>query len=161
LLETLLATPLSSQEIIQGQSAAVRKAITAPVVTFLALLFLPIVISMAGSLAGANGLSASPSMPGLMFAGTLTVGLLLDLLAIHWFGLWLSLRMKQPNYAAPLTILCVVILPSAGCAACCVATLVTDLIFFLVGYNRLQEDLRRTLARPHDSQAAPPARFRL
>ena len=94
----------------------------------------------------------------LFFAGTLSLGLFLDLLAIQWFGMWLSLKMKRPNYAAPLTILFVVILPSAACAACCVATLVTDLVFFLVGYNRLQEDLRRTLAGPFDGQAAPPPR---
>jgi len=147
LLELLLYTPLTSREIIDGQSQAFQKVMLAPVASFLGLLYVPGLIRLLWTLA----IGARPSwdLIGPLWAvgGGLTLSLLLDLLAIRWFGMWLSLKVKNPTYATGLTILFVVILPSTGCAVCCVFTLLSDLVLFLVGYTQCQQDLRRSLAR--------------
>jgi len=156
MLETLLHTPLTSLDIIRGQAQAFRQVATPPVAVFLGLLYAPALVHLVWGLAGGNTTGRSPSVLGLGFGGGLTLTLLLDLLAIQWFGMWLALKLKNPSYAAALTVLFVVILPSAGCAVCCVATLLSDLVFFLVGYVQLQNDLRQMVARQYEVVAGNP-----
>ena len=165
LLELLLCTPLTGQNIIFGQSLAFQKVALAPLGVFVGLLFSPYLLLTGWNWMIGNGLSQAPVSEWVTswgFGGSVTLCLLLDVLAIRWFGIWLSLKLKNPTYATGLTILLVVILPSAFCSVppCCVFTLLTDLVCFLVGYINLQQDLRRLLARQYDLPpgAKPPTR---
>ena len=154
MLEALLNTPLTSHKIIGGQSAAFQQVMLGPVATFIGLLYAPGLLRAAWTAASGAGTGWEAVLGSWAFGGGLTLTLLLDLLAIRWFGMWLSLKMNNPTYATGLTILFVVILPSAACSVCCPLSVPVDLVLFLVGYTQCQEDLRRAYARQYNTPGA-------
>ena len=72
------------------------------------------------------------------------LGFVADIFAVIWFGRWLALTGKNPTYAAPLTVLFVLILPSVGF---CGLDRVADFVFIIWGTSSLSQGVRRVLAR--------------
>ncbi len=146
-LEVLLCTPLRSAEILRGQWLAVRRIFLVPLIVFLMLTFSPIGFLFA-SLISAPGLPRT----GDALAGVLvglgaflwfTLTLAADILAVCWFGAWLSLSLKKPSLAPALTILFVLILPSF----LCFLGVVADIFFIAWGAARLHQDFRWLLTQ--------------
>ncbi len=149
-LEMLLCTPLTSQDIIRGQMLALRRTFLWPVVWLLVLLFVPVIAQVITSRAW-----DSPAM-GAAFVGFAAscfscLRMYADCYAVIWFGMWLALTLKKPGLAAPLTILFVLVLPSA----LCVLDVFADLFFITWGMSKLRvRDLRLVLARQLEASRA-------
>jgi ABC-type transport system involved in multi-copper enzyme maturation permease subunit len=145
-LEMLLCTPLSSQEIIRGQWLALKRQFQWPVVVFsgieLCTALVPILFCRREGFDFPSLLSGSYAM---VSAGLYCVGMVADVYAAGWFGMWLALSLKKPEFAQVLTLLYVLILPSLFCGLGSLA----DIFFIAWGVSRLSEDLRRTPSYPH------------
>ncbi len=144
-LEMLLCTPLTSRDIIRGQVLALRRNFQWPVIALLLLLFVP---------AGGHFLSvrawSAPELGTAALAlgtgGIYCLRMLADCYALGAFGLWLALTLKKPGLAPSLTILYVLILPSALCWL----DIFADLFFILWGVTKLRHaDLRALLAQEY------------
>jgi ABC-type transport system involved in multi-copper enzyme maturation permease subunit len=146
-LEILLCTPLTSREIVKGQFMALRRYLAWPIGTFLVLAILPVwflIFSTASSGGISQLLTALLGLGGGM--ATILwffVFFIIDALAICWLGMWLALSMRKPKWAAPLTVILVLVIPSP----ICVLDVIADLVFILWGATRLQQDFRYTAAR--------------
>ena len=90
--------------------------------------------------------AALDAVQGFAVVGWLSIGFIADVFAIGWFGMRLALTAKNPKLAPPLTILCVLVLPSI---AICGLDMVADLFFILWAATSLHTDLRWLLAREH------------
>ncbi len=145
-LEMLLCTPLTSRDIINGQVLALRRNFQWPVITMLLVLFVPSVVQLfvAGAL--------DPRGAGATFmAGFTCLSMIADCYALGAFGMWLALTLKKPGLAPALTILFVLVLPSA----LCVLDIVADLFFIFWGMMKLRwVDLRWLLAREYQRRTA-------
>lgn len=146
--ELLLATPLTSREIIAAQWAMLRRIFLAPGLlilgsTLLAALF----ISLAGNAdAGSRLMGMGIASIFGIFA---LVGWILDFFAMGALGMWLALTMRKPHLATGATILFVLILPSLVCGF----GFIVDIVLIAVFLNKLHQDFRRSaLERP---QAVP------
>jgi len=149
-LEMLLCTPLTSRDIIRGQVLALRRTFQWPVITLLLLLFVPSVVHSI-----AAGGWRSPELEiTLLAVGTGLVyclRMIADCYALGAFGIWLALTLRKPGLAPGLTILYVLILPSALCWL----DIFADLFFIIWGVTKLRHvDLRAVLAREYQR---PPA----
>jgi hypothetical protein len=146
-LEILLCTPLTSREMIKGQFMALRHSLLWPIGTFLLLAILPVwflIFSTPGSGGISEILTALLGLGGGMATILwFLVFFVIDTLAICWLGMWLALSMRKPKWAAPLTVLLVLVVPSP----ICVLDIVADLVFIIWGATRLQQDFRYTSAR--------------
>ncbi|HYG35699.1 MAG TPA: ABC transporter permease, partial [Clostridia bacterium] len=102
-LELMLCTPLRRDEIFRGQSLALRRAFLLPLLIFLLLTLLPFELRIIPPLIkrdfGEAGRLAMEASMGLAMTGWLTLVLVADILAVVWFGRWLSLTTKRPNLA--------------------------------------------------------------
>jgi ABC-type transport system involved in cytochrome c biogenesis permease component len=125
-LELLCCTPLAMRIIVKGQWAHLRR-----------LFLWPVAAMMVAQLA----LSGS-SLGAFLIILFVTIGNLLDFFAIGWFGMWLALSIKRPQWAAGLTLLFVVILPMTPFFCCMPLSPITSLIFSIIGYVKLSEDFR-------------------
>ena len=137
-LEMLLCTPLTSRDILGGQAVALRRNFLRPIAGLLGLLFVPVVVRAATARAW-DGEQIGTTFIGLFFSGFACLRMYADCYAVVWFGMWLALTLKKPNLAPALTILFVLVLPSA----LCVLDVFADLFFILWGMTKLrQQDLR-------------------
>lgn len=169
-LELILSTPLKSQEIIDGQWRALQRVFLWPGIIFLAAMLLVAVVQASGTSAmfasfkvsGATR-SANPYFNPATFPFGIfqivvsmyqTGRLFADFLAIGWVGMWLSSSMRQPNLAAPATILFAAILPSA---AVCVPNIVIDLFLILWARGKLLNEFRRVVMPDYHSAQFGPA----
>jgi ABC-type transport system involved in multi-copper enzyme maturation permease subunit len=154
-LELILSTPLTSREIIRGQWLALKRVFLWPLIVFVGayLLLTAVQISNLPDYSGAGGpnITTNMNINGFIQAGRWPlvviqsgallyhiVKLAVDLIAIGWLGMWLSLSAKKTNLAAGMTILFAVILPSI-----CVP-FVFDVIFILWAWQKLRNEFRRT-----------------
>lgn len=104
-LELLLSTPLSVREIAHGQSAALGRIFLKPIIFLLAMEALFI-------LGGMNEYRQQASkQERLLVFGTLIGTFLLDLWALKWVGLWLSMSAKSMERVLITTIVRVLLLP--------------------------------------------------
>jgi ABC-type transport system involved in multi-copper enzyme maturation permease subunit len=140
-LELLCTTPISSKTMIEGQWLALRRLFLWPVLILMSAELLCWLFSLGGF---------SSQVPPGMFWFTLFFGVpwqvatsIADFFAIGWFGMWLALTAKKPQFAAGLTILFLLILPSV---AFCVPTFVIDIIFIVVCMSKLGRDFRVAVA---------------
>ena len=146
-LEMLLCTPLTSRQILDGQLLALRRNFLWPGLTMAALLFVPAVhrAFTARAWSGSDILSAVLEFVGASFY---CVRMYADCAAITWFGMWLALKLRKPSLAPSLTILFVLILPSALCWL----DVFADLFFISWGMLKLrQQDLRSLVARQYQA----------
>jgi ABC-type transport system involved in multi-copper enzyme maturation permease subunit len=147
-LEALLCTPLRRSEILRGQWLALRRLFLLPLGMFLLLNLVPIILYVGLTISGFGAAQIWKAIAGLggglFLMGWFTIGLVADIFAVCWFGMWLSLSMKKPNFAPPATIFFVLILP-----AFCFLDVIADLVFIIWGASKLQQDFRWVLMR-HD-----------
>lgn len=157
-LEMLLCTPLTSRDIVGGQVLALRKTFQWPVITLLLLLFVPAAVHFV-AVRGWSPPELGTAALALGTGGIYCLRMLADCYALGAFGLWLALTLKKPSLAPSLTILYVLILPSALCWL----DIFADLFFILWGVTKLRHaDLRALLAQeyqPATGAARSPAKI--
>jgi ABC-type Na+ efflux pump permease subunit len=152
-LEMLLCTPLTSREILGGQALGLRKRFQWPIVTLLALLLVPAAVQcLAGRTWGSAGLSTA--FAGLFTGAIYCLRMVADCYAVGAFGMWLALTLKKPGLAPSLTILYVLILPSALCWL----DLFADLFFILWAVTKLRQQDLRLLVAPAGAWSRTPVR---
>lgn len=103
-LELLLSTPLSGQQIIRGQWQAVLRMFGPPLAVFLAIYFLGALLVVQ------TGPSPNPVLSFAAAAGRVVV-VAADLATLTWFGMWMGLISKNVNTAAWKTLFFVQVLP--------------------------------------------------
>jgi ABC-type transport system involved in multi-copper enzyme maturation permease subunit len=103
-LELLLSTPLAIQEIAEGQSLALRRIFLKPIV---ALLLMEVVLLFSSFNAPRQTNNAEHILLYIVLFGTF----LMDLWALKWVGLWLSLTGKSIERVLLATISRVLLLP--------------------------------------------------
>lgn len=142
-LELLLCTPLRNVEILKGQWLALRRVFLWPLIVFLLLNLVPVTLDVVQTVAGQTKpklmQAILQAIQGVMTFGWLGIGLLADFFAVGWFGMRIALTAKNPRLAFPLTVLCVLIIPSVGF---CGLDMIADLFFILWGATSLHQDLR-------------------
>jgi ABC-type transport system involved in multi-copper enzyme maturation permease subunit len=116
-LETLLSVPLESRRIIASHWASLRNHFLWPVLAVIVFSTLPAwwsigraLIEPGKSKSGLLGFAMGSGMSGLFLAWGLA-----DFVAIGWTGMWLALKLKRPQFASGLTLLCVILLPYMIC----------------------------------------------
>ncbi|HWD19350.1 MAG TPA: ABC transporter permease subunit [Verrucomicrobiae bacterium] len=128
-LELLRTTPLAGQFMVSGQWAAWRRV------------FSPAIALLAGMhiFAAFWTMRGSP-FPGLFGGGLFSYKALAnigDFLAIGWFGMWMALVCRKPAHAAWLTILFMVLIPSA--LVCVPDVLIAAIVIAIVRDKVFQE----------------------
>jgi len=154
-LELLLCTPLSNREILNGQWQALGRTFAGPVAVLLTAQTVTLAVAMRLTLRPLNlsqvswWAGAAPTFIALVSAGYQALAAVMDYAALGCLGVWLALVLRNPGYAAGLTILGVLLLPSF---AFCVPDVLIDAGFIAFCLAKLLPDLRRLAA-----QAGAPA----
>jgi len=113
-LELLLATPLSTTQIIDGYYLGLRRSFGRPI---LALLVVEGIILLGeAAVLGVQGKQFSAGLFLVLLLGSSVCMLLFitDLFAAGSFGLWMGLTSKKPAHAFMSTVLYVLVLPLFG-----------------------------------------------
>jgi ABC-type transport system involved in multi-copper enzyme maturation permease subunit len=137
-LELLGATPLEPKDMIAGQWAALRRIFTPPFCL----------------LVGANLLGCfvlDGFFEGIFSLFGLTwqiLTLILDFLAIGWFGIWMALSLRQPRRAAFITVLVCVIVPTIFF---CIPNLAIDALILVIAHTKVSHWIRPR-SRPWESE---------
>jgi ABC-type transport system involved in multi-copper enzyme maturation permease subunit len=127
-LEMMLCTPLSAEDILRGQTMAIREAFSRPV----AYLFAAETLGCA-ALMYVSG-SAPPLLAGfaLLIAGPLYFGLLsLDLMAVTWVGMWFGLSSKNESQAILRTVAVVLLVPCCAFFCFCFLWMLAVPLFYI------------------------------
>jgi len=139
-LEALLAVPIESREILSSHWASIRRHFLWPRVVVLCAATLPTWIVGVQTLLSHE--SSKGDMVGGLFLYAYLIGFMLWVLstyiAIGYTGMWLALKLKRPQFASGLTLLCVLILPMMLCWLGFGITLV----FIFLPMSLLQSNLR-------------------
>lgn len=147
-IELLLASPLTSAEIRTGLWTALERTFLAPMLAFMLVQIIAPVITSVLVHDSALPLDAEP---GAVLVGIFSlVSLAVDFYAAGWLGMWLSLTMKKPQYAAGLTMLYVLVLPA--CAPC-VPNFLINIFTLSWAQRRMDRDIRDVIRRQYE----PPA----
>jgi ABC-type Na+ efflux pump permease subunit len=111
-LELLLSTPLSVREILRGQFLALQRQFLGPVAVTLAafLVFLPATLTDADILE-----EGSRALCIAVYAAAM-IGLVADVAALHWTGMWQALTARNPQRAVMGSIARILVLPWLGMA---------------------------------------------
>jgi hypothetical protein len=146
-LELLLCTPLKNEDLLRGQTLALKRAFLWPLLFFVVVGCFPLAIQITNTLANTGSSRFAPLVAEITTAGAafawFIFGFVADVFAVIWFGRWLALTARNPTYAAPLTILIVLILPSV--AFC--GDLVADFVFIVWGTSSLSQGVRQVFAK--------------
>jgi ABC-type transport system involved in multi-copper enzyme maturation permease subunit len=115
-IELLLASPLTNDQIRQGQWTALRRFFVPPMCLVLLLTLGSIAAATLKAFFNEGFLQDDwEDFFGMFFLGSTTIypmlKLVADLFAVCYVGLWLSIRGRKPEHAAGLTILYVLVLP--------------------------------------------------
>jgi hypothetical protein len=157
LLQLLLSTPLSTNEILDGFRAAFKRLFAGPVI-----LLLWIEGTIAGSFFLVAGQKEDLWLGALLLlaVGTLATAFVMDLHAVATFGMWVSLTAKKPSQAFNRTVLMVLVLPIVISTMCCgpvypITAILKNLIFF--SYRTpLYRDFRKIIAERDGSSVLFP-----
>ena len=145
--ELLLSTPLSTKDIMRGQWLALRRIFFWPAVICLLCLFNPGgLVAVLNSERNFGEWAMTAALGGY---AALSFGV--SLLAIIWFGMWMGLTCKKPNYATTLTLLFTVVLPSV---AFCVPNFIASIALFAWARGKLKQDFRAVVANQLQGRAA-------
>jgi hypothetical protein len=111
LLELLLATPLTVEEILRGHWWGLRRLFLPPAVVLLAMLATGHVLQL-GTLSGVN-LPNTGSLLAFQIVGQVMslISFVTGLGALGWFGIWMGLTSRSTTAAVLKTILFVKVLP--------------------------------------------------
>jgi len=109
-LEALLSVPIESRRIIACHWASIRHHFMWPMLTVIVASTVPAWWGVLRDLAG-QGIDAGKLMEVIM-AGGFVGGLFLtwtlaNFFAIGWTGMWLALKLKRPQFASGMTLLCI------------------------------------------------------
>ena len=107
--ELLLTTPLTNQQIVDGQVNAVWRAFGGPLIAFGVLLFFPLSLRVVLALFNDGWLALPASLGGAFLSVGCGLRMVADLFAIMWFGMGLALTTKRPNLAPALTVIFVLV----------------------------------------------------
>jgi hypothetical protein len=114
LIELLLATPLTVQEIVRGQWRALLRMFGVPVVLLLSVQLAGACLLTRASW-GQMTVQLGRGMPTLattlFSAGASVTMTLANLIALSWFGMWMGLTSKNNNLATLKTIVFVQVIP--------------------------------------------------
>jgi ABC-type Na+ efflux pump permease subunit len=172
-LEMLLATPLTVNQIIDGQIYAMHRIFFAPVVLILGLEIAGLGLAIAKSFTAAGGPSTDAGGSMFLALGYLIV-FALDVMSLQYVGMWFGLTSKKESQAATKTILYVLIAPFFVMILAVVSPLLSCfgfLTFFVVpiclmfwAKSRLYEKFREMAGtryglRPVDLYAQPASGF--
>ena len=137
-LELLLCTPLRNQDLLRGQWLAMKRLVFWPVLVCALLGFVPFGAQVAADLAHPAPARVAMAFVRLLGAvltvGWFALGVVADIFAVTWVGMWLALSSKRPELAAVRTIFFVLVLPSV---AICGTDLIVDLFLVLWSANAL------------------------
>jgi hypothetical protein len=160
-LELLLATPLTTEEIIEGYFGALKRLFYRPVMLLVfveaALLCAQVaVMAMQGAFLPRLGFRTAVAALCLLIA-------VLDLFAAARFGLWKGINAKKASRAFIQTVLSVLILPAVlGCFCFPVIGVVKNLLFINYGRQQLRAHFRAIVTQGFASDDArerlPPLR---
>jgi ABC-type transport system involved in multi-copper enzyme maturation permease subunit len=114
LIELLLVTPITEQQIVRGQWRALCRVFGLPLILILAAEVIAALASDTTNLFGGAGTTGTPG-PGRILhwvsaAGT-AINLMGNLLALAWFGMWMGMTSKNNHLATLKTILFVQVIP--------------------------------------------------
>ncbi|MCU0787741.1 MAG: ABC transporter permease [Verrucomicrobia bacterium] len=139
-LEALLAVPLESKQILASHWASIRRHFLWPLVVVLCLSTLPTWLTVIPELIGqkADGSRVFGSLFVYAYLGGFMLWFLANFMAIGYTGMWFSLKLRRPQFAPGLTLLCVVLLPMVLCWLGFGLTL----IFIFLPMSLLQSNLR-------------------
>jgi hypothetical protein len=136
-LELLLATPLTTRDMVRGHLQALWRLCRWPILLYLTSEVVLTIMSLSADFqlrySWALGAGRTLILEPLTF--------LADLLAAIYFGMWLSLTIKKPNRAFAFTVLAVLLVPSL---IPCFPEILSDIGFILWGQYRLRNDFRRS-----------------
>ena len=147
LLQLLLSTPFSSNEILDGFRAAFRRLFAGPVT---------LLLWVEGAIVGSYFLATDQKdnlalgVFMLVVIGVLATAFVMDLHAVATYGMWVSLKAKKPSQAFNRTVLMVQVLPLFIGMFCCsiaypITAILKNLIFF--SYRTpLYRDFRKLIA---------------
>ena len=141
-IELLLSSPLSNEQIRQGQWMAMRRFFFAPMCLFLMVSLAALVFAVMRS--GEDDMDVLSS--GAFF-GTFSVYPLVkfvtDIYAVCYVGLWLSISCKKPQHAAAWTMLWVLVIPSVAP----VPDVIVDICLIAWAKGHLDGDIRWHIRR--------------
>ena len=140
--ELLLATPLTTQQIIRGHFGAARRVWLGPA---LAVLGLNLVVGLSAVAMPFTVGTVFVMIGGLAGSAYGSVRFLCDLLAVFWVASWFGLRDGKANAATIKTILYSQVLPGI---LVCVPGVIPDLIFIAWAHDRLRYGFRAAVQKP-------------
>jgi ABC-type transport system involved in multi-copper enzyme maturation permease subunit len=146
-LELLLCTPLTNREIVRGVALGLWRSFSWPLVAFFVFLFAPLGARLASAFFFHQVEPALGAFGGSFLGGIYTVRMLMDLLAVTWFGMGMALSVKKPQLAPALTILYVLILPAV--LSMCFLDVVPDVFFIIWGMTKSRVELRHVLVQQY------------
>jgi hypothetical protein len=154
-LETLLAVPLDSREMLSSHWASIRRHFLWPLVMVLGAATLPACLAVARGIMKQGGGESHlfESLFLFVYLGGILLWFLATFIAIGYTGPWLALKLRRPQFASGLTLLCVVVLPTLFCWLGFGVTLV----FIFLPMSLLQSNLRGMILQrylPADGMAA-------
>lgn len=148
-LEMLLASPVTSEEILRGQWLAIYRVFLAPIGVFVVVGFTPAAISVLEIL---NEGTYSELIPRLWGFGMqfyqIAVNGVAAFFAVGWVGMWLALSMRRPALAGGMTIVFVLVLAEI---LICIPGFVISLLFIAWARTRLITDFRKMLYLQYQS----------
>jgi hypothetical protein len=119
-LEMLLVTPLTTEQIVNGQLMALRRAFLGPIIGVFGIEIAGLLF--VGAMAGHGQFDGfTPFVFGLIIVGYIAL-FALDMVALAWTGMSLGLSSKKESHAVTKTILLLLVLPMCS------------MIFFCYGY---------------------------
>jgi hypothetical protein len=142
-LELLLCTPLTNREIVRSVVNGLWRNFCWPLIGFFVFLFAPLGVHIASGLFSRQVQPTLGAVGGAFLGLIYSVRMLMDLLAITWFGMGMALSIKKPQLAPMLTILFVLILPAI--LSVCFLDIIADVFFIAWGLAKVQLDLRQRL----------------
>jgi len=139
-LEALLALPLQSKQILASHWACIRRHFLWPLVLVLCATTLPTWIQVGSGLLrrDVQGGHVMNNLFLYAYMGGFLVWCVATFVAIGYTGLWLALKLRRPQFASGLTLLCVVLLPFVLCWLGFGVTL----LFIFLPMSLLQSNLR-------------------
>jgi ABC-type transport system involved in multi-copper enzyme maturation permease subunit len=150
-LELLLCTPMRNSDIISAQWRKLRRIFLWPSITLVLAAMVSLTLLTKPGAPTPTLWNAWVGEPGFAQVCWLALRLAADFLAVGWFGMSLALTLKRPIFAAPLTILLVLIVP----ALFSWLDLVADMFFVSWGTTRLQRDFRDILVHRYQEVTNP------
>ena len=136
LLEILLCAPLSDVAIIRSQWRSLWKLFAGPLVVFCAPLCLRTILGWDVMVARSE---MTAVLTGYGCGALLAANTLTDFIALGWVGMWYAVSLKTPALAPGLTVLVVLLLPSA---LFCVPAFVVNVLFVVWARERLFRGFR-------------------